>query len=163
MHSSPRKFRGPAWDCPSAVPSLNLMVAGCGLPTTLRGAQVFALLYLPKSRHTKTPAADPTVLVIDDDGVVRSRSAEGKVDLLGRSKFSVCKAQCTRHVSRLQSPWLGEGRSRSGAIEREPRLCRGQAAVHVFDVFHALIVEPVFERLHAMFAVDGDSVLPGSA
>ena len=39
--SLPRSLKGPAWACPSATPSLNRMAGACGLPTTLRAAQVF--------------------------------------------------------------------------------------------------------------------------
>src|ERR1700681_3924233 len=45
--SLPRSFTGPAWDCPSAAPSLNRIAAACGLPTTLRAAQVFTSCCLP--------------------------------------------------------------------------------------------------------------------
>jgi hypothetical protein len=47
----PRRFTGPVWDCPSAVPSLHRITAGCGPPTTLRAAQVFTSFYPPKSKH----------------------------------------------------------------------------------------------------------------
>src|SRR6267143_110474 len=57
----------PEWGFASADPSLSRMAAACGLPTTLRAAQVFTLLYPPKSTHMKTPPGSPTVLVIDDD------------------------------------------------------------------------------------------------
>src|SRR5260221_2182561 len=39
------------WDCPSAAPSSNRIAAACGLPTTLRAAQVFTSFCPPKSRH----------------------------------------------------------------------------------------------------------------
>jgi NO-binding membrane sensor protein with MHYT domain len=42
---------GRVWGCPSAAPSLNRIAAACGLPTTLRAAQVFTSSCLPKSRH----------------------------------------------------------------------------------------------------------------
>src|SRR6266851_9285122 len=51
MRSLPRSFMGPVWDCPSAAPSLNRIAAACGLPTTLRAAQVFTSFYPPKSRQ----------------------------------------------------------------------------------------------------------------
>jgi C4-dicarboxylate-specific signal transduction histidine kinase len=35
------------WACPSAAPSLNRIAADCGLPTTLRAAQVFTSHYRP--------------------------------------------------------------------------------------------------------------------
>ena len=58
MRSLPRNFMEPVWDCPSAAPSLNHTAAACGLPTTLRAAQVFTSFYLPKSRHmTDAPVA----------------------------------------------------------------------------------------------------------
>ena len=38
----------PVWDCPSAAPSLNRIAAACGLPTTLRAAQVFMSFYPAK-------------------------------------------------------------------------------------------------------------------
>jgi hypothetical protein len=41
----------PVWVCPSAAPSLNRIAAGCGLLTTLRGAQVFTSSYPPASTH----------------------------------------------------------------------------------------------------------------
>ena len=50
MRSLPRSFRVPAWDFGSAAPSWSRMVAACGLPTILRGAQVFISLYPPKPR-----------------------------------------------------------------------------------------------------------------
>ena len=40
---------------------------------------------------------------------------------------------------------LGQRRSRSYAVERKPRLRRGQPAIDVLDIFHALIVQPIFE------------------
>src|SRR5258707_13296029 len=46
-----RSLMAPAWDCPSAAPSLNHIAAASGLPTTLRAAQVFTSFCRPKSRH----------------------------------------------------------------------------------------------------------------
>src|SRR5258706_7317817 len=46
-----RRFTGPVWDCPSAVPSLHRITAGCGRPTSLHAAQVFTSFYLPESKH----------------------------------------------------------------------------------------------------------------
>jgi len=40
----PRSLKGPAWACPSATPSLNRMAGACGLPTTLRGANLYFTL-----------------------------------------------------------------------------------------------------------------------
>src|SRR2546430_16494658 len=51
MPSLPRSRMAPVWVCPSAAPSLNRIAAGCGLLTTLRGAQVFTSPYPPASRH----------------------------------------------------------------------------------------------------------------
>ena len=48
-----RSLMAPAWDCPSAAPSLNHIAAASGLPTTLRAAQVFTSFYRPKSRHMR--------------------------------------------------------------------------------------------------------------
>src|ERR1700678_4474200 len=52
MHSLPPKqtVRAWAWDCGSAVPSLNRMGAACGLLTTLRAAQDFVSHYLSTGR-----------------------------------------------------------------------------------------------------------------
>src|SRR5580704_10210280 len=58
---------------------------------------------------------------------------------------------------------LREGRNRGYAVEGEPRLRCGQPAVDVVDVFHALVVQPVFQGLYALLAVDGHGILPGSA
>jgi signal transduction histidine kinase len=44
------KPQGPAWACPSATPSLSRMAGACGLPTTLRAAQIFISLCPPKPR-----------------------------------------------------------------------------------------------------------------
>src|SRR5437660_10038378 len=52
MRSLPRNLMGPAWDFGSAAPSLNLMVAACGLPTTLRAAQASTSPCLSKPRRT---------------------------------------------------------------------------------------------------------------
>ncbi len=46
-----RSLMAPAWDCPSAAPSLNHIAAASGLPTTLRAAQVFTSFSPPKSRR----------------------------------------------------------------------------------------------------------------
>src|SRR5260370_23186685 len=46
-----RSLMAPAWDCPSAAPSLNHIAVASGLPTTLCAAQVFTSFYRPKSRH----------------------------------------------------------------------------------------------------------------
>src|SRR5258705_1432313 len=51
MRSLPRSCMVPAWDCPSAAPSLNRIAVACGLTTPLRAAQVFTSFYPPKSRH----------------------------------------------------------------------------------------------------------------
>src|SRR6267143_478564 len=56
--SLPRNFMGPAWGCPSAAPSLNRIAADYGLPTTLRGAQVFTSFSPPESRHMIPRFAD---------------------------------------------------------------------------------------------------------
>src|SRR3979409_331860 len=48
----PRRFTGPVWDCPSAVPSLHRMTAACGPPTTLRAAQVFTSCCPPESKKS---------------------------------------------------------------------------------------------------------------
>src|ERR1700694_4948920 len=56
MPSLPPRLTAPAWGFGSAAPSLNRMAAACGPPTTLRAAQVFALLYPPQSTHMKTTA-----------------------------------------------------------------------------------------------------------
>ena len=45
------KTHGPAWDFASAARLSNRMVAACGLPTTLRAAQVFVSPYPPKPRQ----------------------------------------------------------------------------------------------------------------
>jgi hypothetical protein len=46
-----KRFKAPAWDFGSAAPSLNRMAAACGLPTTLRAAQVFTSPYPLGVRH----------------------------------------------------------------------------------------------------------------
>src|SRR6266481_1947331 len=51
MRSIPRSFMGPVWDYPSAAPLSNRIAAACGLPTTLRAAQVFTSSCLPKLRQ----------------------------------------------------------------------------------------------------------------
>src|SRR4030081_3233423 len=51
MRFLPRRFTGPVWDCPSAVPSLHRITAACGPPTTLHAAQVFTSFYPPESKH----------------------------------------------------------------------------------------------------------------
>src|SRR3981081_153673 len=64
MRSLPRSLMGPVWGCPSAAPSLNRIAAACGLPTTLRTAQVFTSFYPPKSRHMNDArGSDPRVYV----------------------------------------------------------------------------------------------------
>src|SRR6201987_4294355 len=45
------RLMAPAWDFASAARLSNRMVAACGLPTTLRAAQVFASPYPPKPRQ----------------------------------------------------------------------------------------------------------------
>ena len=45
---------------------------------------------------------------------------------------------------------LREGRNRGYAVEGEPRLRCGQSAIDVLDVFHALVVQPVFQSLYAL-------------
>src|SRR5260370_41221279 len=70
MPSLPRSRMAPVWVCPSAAPSLNSITAACGLPTTLRAAQVFTSLYPPKSRHMND--ASRRSHVIDDDAAVRA-------------------------------------------------------------------------------------------
>ena len=42
------KPQGTGMACPSATPSLNRMASACGLPTTLRAAQIFISLCPPK-------------------------------------------------------------------------------------------------------------------
>src|SRR5882724_1779677 len=66
-----RSFMGPVWDCPSAAPSLNRIAAACGLPTTLRAAQVFTSFYPPKLRHMN----DAPNRVCGPDGLGRSAQA----------------------------------------------------------------------------------------
>jgi len=46
-----RSLTEPAWGFASVAPSLNRMAGACGLPTTLRAAQVFISLYPRKSRQ----------------------------------------------------------------------------------------------------------------
>src|SRR5271168_4447059 len=50
-----------------------------------------------------------------------------------------------------------------GAVKAVPRLCGTEVIVHVLDVLHARVVEPVFQGAKALFAVDGDGVLPSGA
>src|ERR1700730_4161855 len=65
MRSLPRSFMGSVWDCPSAAPSLNRIAAACGLPTTLRTAQVFTSVYPLKSRHmTDAPVASAALCAL---------------------------------------------------------------------------------------------------
>src|SRR5436853_468792 len=45
--SSQRSLMGPAWDYPSAAPSLSRIAAACGLPIIHRAAQVYTSFYLP--------------------------------------------------------------------------------------------------------------------
>src|SRR5690348_488787 len=58
---------------------------------------------------------------------------------------------------------LDQCRNRSDAVERKPRLRSRQAAIDVLDVFHALVVQPVFQRFYALLAVNGNGILPGGA
>src|ERR1700687_1082852 len=51
MRFLPRRLTGPAWDCPSVVPSLHRITATCGPPTTLRAAQVFTSFYPAESKN----------------------------------------------------------------------------------------------------------------
>ncbi len=51
MPSLPPRLTAPAWDFASAAQSSNRMAAACGLPTTLRAAQVFVSPYPPKPRQ----------------------------------------------------------------------------------------------------------------
>jgi K+-sensing histidine kinase KdpD len=50
-----RNLTAPAWGFASAAPSLNRMGGACGLPTSLRAAQIFVSPYLPKSRQRNEP------------------------------------------------------------------------------------------------------------
>src|ERR1700733_4777050 len=58
---------------------------------------------------------------------------------------------------------VAEGRGVGGAVEAVPRLGGGEVRVHVFDIFHALIGEPIFEGLQAGLGVDGHRILPRGA
>ena len=51
MRSSPLSLKAAAWGFASAVPSLNRMVAACGLPPTLRAAPTFISPYRPTVRY----------------------------------------------------------------------------------------------------------------
>src|SRR5260370_24649996 len=55
MRSSQPSLTVPAWYCGAGAASLNRMAAACGLPTTLRAAQVFISLYLRKTRQRNEP------------------------------------------------------------------------------------------------------------
>src|SRR5260370_38133273 len=50
-----RRRTGREWGFASAGQSLNRMAVACGLPTTLRAAQVFISLYLRKTRQRNEP------------------------------------------------------------------------------------------------------------
>src|ERR1700722_924341 len=56
--SLPPRLTAPAWDFASAARLSNRMVAACGLPTTLRAAQVFVSLCPPKPRHMNDTRKD---------------------------------------------------------------------------------------------------------
>src|ERR1700678_801098 len=84
MHSLPPNLtvRAWAWDCGSAVPSLNRTGAACGLLTTLRAAQDFVSHYLPMARNAtqlcrqivRTPTAvTPTSRLVESIGLSLSR------------------------------------------------------------------------------------------
>src|SRR6266850_6497972 len=86
MRSLLRSFMGPVWDCPSAAPSLNRIAAACGLPTTLRAAQVFTSFYPPKSRHMNDGSTahldcrhNPLVLVREEMAVVHEPANDDRI------------------------------------------------------------------------------------
>src|SRR6202045_733668 len=58
-----RNLTAPGWGFASADPSWNHMAAVCGLPTTLRVAQVFISPFPPNSRHMNNPCMvhDPSL------------------------------------------------------------------------------------------------------
>ena len=51
----------------------------------------------------------------------------------------------------------------TGAVKTEPGLGGFQARIHIVDIFHALVIEPVFEGFHALLGIDGDAFFPGGA
>src|SRR5713101_9651455 len=86
MRSLPRSCMGPAWDCPSAAPSLNRIAVACGLPTTLRAAQVFTSFYPPQSRHMNDGSTahldcrhHPLVLVREEMAVVHEPADDDRI------------------------------------------------------------------------------------
>ena len=52
MRSLSPRLTARAWDCGLAAPLLNRTAAACGLPTTLRAAQLFNSPCPPRSRRT---------------------------------------------------------------------------------------------------------------
>src|SRR3981189_846657 len=59
--------------------------------------------------------------------------------------------------------FLTERRSRRHSVKRKPRLRRGQPAIYILDIFHALIAQPIFQSLRPIFAVNGNGVFPSRA
>src|SRR5207302_3211968 len=50
-----QSLTAPAWGFASAAPSWNRMAGACGLPTTLRAAQVFISLYQRELKQRNEP------------------------------------------------------------------------------------------------------------
>src|SRR5260370_20009261 len=101
MRFLPPNLTAPAWGFGSAAPSLNRMAAACGPPTTLRAAQVFTLLYLPKSGRVNDARIAPTAFVIDDAAAVEFLSAESSPYLTGQTLLIDGESSPAR-----PTPWL---------------------------------------------------------
>ena len=72
MLSLPPSRMAPEWDSASAARLSNRMVAACGLPTTLRAAQVFVSPYPPKPRQLKTHEVASAVFIFHEVAAMRA-------------------------------------------------------------------------------------------